>query len=660
MILLYWLAACAPHSEVWHHGDPAGRTVSPKLVPFGSCEELRGALADSFVEQVVQARYGYGWGVWGAEDDAAGDGASERPSDYSTTNVQEAGVDEPDIVKTDGDYLYVVQQGVPELTVVDAWPPESSAVVGRVALAGSPYAAFLRGDTVVVFQYVWDEGATETYVRDGYGTRVTFVDVADRARPAITREIDVEGWLASARLVDGDAYLVTNHWIDAPEEVWSLAWDETIGLPEADWEASEEEQAALREEARAILAPIVAGIVADMDLADVLPNWWEDAVDAPLVECTDVYHAPGVAQPGLLTVSHLDLDAPASTTPSATGLFAAGWTVYASEVSLYVSQTSWWWTWGWGDDPLETHVHRFALHGAQTSYVSSGEVPGWMWSQFALDEQDGYLRVATTAEDWWGGSETGGEGSGVYVLAEQGDTMHVVGSVEGIAPGEMIYGVRFLEDMAWLVTYEQIDPLWAIDLGDPTDPKVVGELEIPGFSSYLHPVGDGYLLTVGMAGTDDGAITGFSVKLFDVRDPTAPVLLDEATVSTDDGSWSEALWDHHAFTFHNGVLAVPIYTWDYDGVDWTGFSGLWALSVDTTTGLTELGRVDHANLVAESDCLWDAGTGPCPESWWYASMRRSVVMEDKLYSISDYGVKVNQLRTPEEKVASVLFWPLEE
>jgi hypothetical protein len=197
---------------------------------------------------------------------------------------------------------------------------------------------------------------------------------------------------------------------------------------------------------------------------------------------------------------------------------------------------------------------------------------------------------------------------------------------------------------------------------------VIGELEIPGFSSYIHPVDDGHLLTVGMAGTDTGEVTGFAVKLFDITDPTAPVLQSEALLESDDWSWSESLWDHHAFTFHNGVLAVPVYTYDYDGTDWTGFSGLWALGVDTSLGLSELGRVGHADLVATSDCLYDEeryGYGsedsgaPCAGDWWYAWMRRSVVMEDKLFSISDYGVKVSELYAPETTVASVMFWPVD-
>lgn len=679
-LLLVLLAGC-PREPGPDWGDPP-LSVSPKLEAFASCDEFRSYLVDSFVEELIQSRYG--WRYDYAEDGGTTTG-TESPGDYSTTNVQEVGVDEPDIVKTDGDFIYVVQPSMAELTIVDSWPPEDAAVVGRVELSAYPISAFLRGDTVAVFQYVWSGGGyedgaegvrdTDSPLRDGYGTRITLVDVSDRANPAIVREIDVEGWLANARLIENDAYVVLNNWFSMPDELWALAWNDGLGLPEYDYDATEEEQEATRAEARAILHPLVTAQVAALDLDAMLPYWfagvegaWDDGQG--LLDCTDVYHPDGVAQPGLLSVLHLDLDAPETTTPAASGLFANGWTVYASLDSLYVSQTSWWWGWGWGEDPLETHVHRFALEGEDTVYASSGEVPGWQWSQFALDEEDGYLRVATTEQDWWWGTASGELGSGVYVLQEQGDTMEVVGSVSGIAPGEMIYASRFIGDTAWLVTFLQVDPLFAIDLSDPTAPEVVGQLEIPGFSSYIHPIEDGYLLTVGMAGTEDGVITGFAVKLFDVRDRTAPALLDEAVVTSDEWSWSESLWDHHAFTFHNGVLSVPIYTYDYSEVtgEWSGFSGLWVLQVDTGTGIEELGRVDHADLVAASDCLYDEWYGydggedsgaPCPDTWWYAWMRRSVIMEDKLFSISDYGLKASELYEPDQTVASVVFWPAE-
>lgn len=671
-LLVLATLGCRNKTDDAYYGDPLSN-VSAKLERFSDCGDFSDSLVDSYLEELVQSRYGY---YAYPEADAGGDdGGQNGPADYSTTNVQEEGVDEPDIVKTDGTWLYVVQTTRPELTILASWPPESTAVVGRIPLDGYPYSAFLRGDRMAVFQYVYSDtgGGTEpdggyvgsdTPVRSGYGTRVSIIDVTDRTAPVLLEDIDMEGWMSDARLIEQDAYIVLNSWIDMPQDLWDLAWRDDLGLPEPDWNLDDDAQAAQRAAARAILRPYVQAVVDGMDVTTLLPRAyvndgaWDDGSN--LLECTDVYHPDGTAQPGLLALVHLDLDTDRPE-PTASGLFANGWTVYASTDNLYVAQSSWWWSWGWGDDPLTTHIHQFALDAADTVYAASGEVDGWLLDQFSMSEYDGDLRVATTETDWWWGTESSSDlnGNGVYVLRPNAGSLDVIGSVTGLAPDEQIYAARFSGDQGWLVTFRQTDPLFALDLSEPTNPRVVGELELPGFSSYMHPLDGGYLLTVGMAGEDDGTITGFAVKLFDVRDPTAPSLVDELVATSDEWSWSDALWDHHAFTFHNGVLSVPLYTYDYDEASstYTGFSGLWVIQVDTAAGLTELGRVDHADLVDESECLYDwYGTG-CESSYWYAWMRRSVIMEDKLYSISDYGVKVSELLAPEDTVTSALFWP---
>lgn len=639
--------------------------VRPELARFASCSAFKDGVTDSWVETLISWRYGYGWLAEDAEGDAD-DGGSDGPSDFSTTNVQEEGVDEPDLVKTDGKYLYVLDQWWDgSLYVVKSWPAAETEVVATLDLGGQPYSMFLDGDRLAVFSYVWNDGTgTGDMLRNGYGTRVTFVDVSDRATPTIERQIDVEGWLTNARLIGHDAYLVFNHWMDMPVEVQNLAWDASLGLPEPKWDGTDAEQEAIREAARAILRPHVDSIVDGLSEADLLPAAYDHAegevVDGdPLFTCTDVYHGEGTPQPGMLSVAHVSL-AEDEGAISATALFANGWTVYASQDNLYVAQTSWWWWWGWGggDDALKTNIHRFALAGEDTVYEASGQVDGWLWNPYAMSEYGGYLRVASTSFDWWWGTaEDTDAGSIVSVLDQDLD---VVGQVDGIAPGEQITSTRFLGEEGYLVTYEQVDPLFALDLSDPQNPKVVGELEIPGFSSYMHPLDDGYLVTVGMDGTDDGDVLGLAISVFDVTDPSAPALVDRLAVESDDWSWSEAMWDPHAFTFHNGVVTIPMYTYDWDEItgDWDGFSGLWVVAADTE-GLTDLGRVDHEDLVADSECLYARYGYACTgdEGYWWSQVRRGVIMEDKLYSISDYGVKVNELMTPEDEVAEALFHP---
>lgn len=703
------LSGCATHPV--GKGDPAGGAA--RLRRFESCDAMRERVTDAWVETVLGWRYGY-YGYYGdamagaAEDAADSDtsGGDSGPSDYSETNNQVEGVDEADIVKTDGNYLYVLQSYGNELSIVKSWPAAESAVTATLTLDGYAQSMFLHGDTLVVFSVVYDEyrdGTPDTDWTYGYAQRISVIDVTDRAAPEVLREIDVEGYLGTARKIDGDVYAVVNGWVITPEALWDLANDTTLDLPEMDWDADEDAQEAIRAEARGILAPEVATLVAAIGEDALLPRMWdhlpgEEGEAQRLLDCTDFYAPESLTQLGTLSLIHLDADTAATSEVSATGVFSSGWTVYANADHLYAAQTNWSWWWGWGEmDSVETQIHRFDLAGSDTVYAASGSVDGWLLNQFSMDEHEGFLRVSTNDGWSWGGdvavsdgasdgattepsegggssgSSAGSEGSAkeepsepannVFVMADVADTLTVVGEVRGIAPGEQIYATRFLGDVGYVVTFQQTDPLFVIDLSDPTAPAVTGELHVNGYSSYLHPLDGGYLLAVGMDGTDDGTLTGFAVSLFDVRDPTTPTRVDQLTIESDDWSWSEALWDHHAFTYYNGVLSVPVYTYDYDDATgaWDGFSGMLVAGVDTASGVAELGRVDHADLVSESECLWadeEWGTDPCADSYWYANMRRSVVIEDYLYSISDYGVKVTEHADPGVEIAKVLFRPM--
>jgi uncharacterized secreted protein with C-terminal beta-propeller domain len=213
-----------------------------------------------------------------------------------------------------------------------------------------------------------------------------------------------------------------------------------------------------------------------------------------------------------------------------------------------------------------------------------------------------------------------------------------VGHVGGLGPGERIFAVRFMGPKGYVVTFEQVDPLYTLDLADPTQPKVIGELEVTGFSSYLHPIGDDWLLAVGQEADEEGRIIGLAVSIFDVRDFADPKLAHRYLIEGDDDtwSWSEALNDHHAFTFHRGVLSIPVYIGGTEG----RFSGLLVLAVDPEDGIWELGRIDHQGMGTEDKRAW---------------MRRSVYIEDAIYSLSSAGVKVNSLDNPEVELAKVPF-----
>ena len=622
------------------------------LLALSDCDQLRGYATEAIVDMLVRARYSpwmYEGTPWSNPGDGSGGGA---PGDFTGTNNQEQGVDELDLMKTDGWYVYVAMDDA--LTIVRSWPPAESEIASRLVLDGYPQGMFLFGDWALVISSFWDDGDLGSGY--WYGTRLDLVDVSDRTQPLVVRSIEVEGYLVGARMIDGHVYVVVYSWMNVPAEAWELMWDESLGLPEVDWEATPEEREAAANVARQILTPLVAQIVAGLELEDLVPLFRDWSVSnpepeaTPLLDCEDVLRPAQASSFSYLDVLHLDLgvDEPWAAPVETVGLLAEGWTVYASPHSLYLAESGGWWWWTWPSQGMKTTIHKFALKPEAedpVQYVATGQVPGWLLNQFSMSEHEGYLRVATTEFDWWwwGGPEED-QGSLVTVLRDQDNgQLKPVGQVSGIAPGEQIYATRFMGDRGFLVTFVQVDPLFTLDLSDPAEPRIVGELELPGYSSYLHPVDDNHLLGVGMKADLEGRVTGLAVNLFDVTDFAHPELADQFVIESQDNlwSWSEALSDHHAFTFHRGVLSFPMYI--YSGAE--TFSGLEVLSVDVEDGIEELGRVDHDDL-------------PAPEWGWptYPSMRRSAYIEDYLYSLSSWGMKVNQLFDPAQEIAVVPFY----
>jgi len=616
---------------------------STSLQKISSCADLQAYLVEVAVETLLEQRYSW-WFLLPWDGGAAeGRNASDVPSDYSTTNNQVQGVDEMDIVKTNGTHLYAVEGN--SLHILRAWPAEATAELASLSTRDHARGLFLRADRVLVASQQWTWGGF--FRPESDITRFELLDVSDPAAPQVLRTVDVEGWLVDARLIDGDLYAVIRSHTEFPQKLWDLVWNDEIGLPDLPWDATDAERERILAEARAILTPLVADILAETPFDTMLPQMRDhtpddpDAPTMPLVDCGSLYRPAHTSSWAVLSVLHLDLDDDAPL--SAVGLLADGWTVYASATNLYVAQSSDWWWWGWEPPDMTTTVHKFELDpaaAAPVTYAASGKVDGWILDQFALSEYDGYLRVATTEFDWWWGTTTEEEqASSVSVLSDDGaGNLVVVGHVGGLGPGERIFAVRFLGAKGYVVTFEQVDPLFTLDLSDPTHPTAVGELEVTGFSSYLHPIDTDWLLAVGMEADEEGRVLGLAVSVFNVQDLADPKLAHRYLIEGEEDawSWSEALSDHHAFTYHNGILSIPAYI---SGPE-QRFSGLIVLKVVPETGIFELGRVDHRGL---GDSEYDA---------W---MRRSVFIDDALYSLSSAGVKVNSLENLEVELAAVPF-----
>jgi hypothetical protein len=470
--------------------------------------------------------------------------------DSSTTNVQEAGVDEPDIVKTDGTTVFALTEN--RLHAVDARSP-LPRTLGSVAVPGFAHDLLLFGRRVLAIS----DSAS--------GTVLTEIDVANPAAMRVVRTLTADGSYVSARLHDRTARIVVSSTPRALELPGPIPVDGGGGGPVSAAAARHKPLRARR-----------AGWVPSATLRNRRTGHRRKRA---LVACDDVRRTPRFTGPGMLTVLTVDLDRglPAI---DADAVMTDASTVYASPTSVYVATSG-----GW--ERGDTSIHRFDIAGPErTDYRASGQVPGELLNQFSLSEYNGVLRAATTGQS---GHSTQ---SHVTVLQTRAGRLEKIGQVSGLGQGERIYAVRFIEDRGYVVTFRQTDPLYSLDLSDPARPRVRGELKIRGYSAYLHPVGEHELLGIGQDATADGVQRGTQLSLFDVSDPAAPALLSKLALGADTSS--EAEYDHHAFLWwaptRLAVLPVTDYSKEQESTQAFGFH------VDRA-GIAEAGRTSEQDAV---------------------------------------------------------------
>ena len=556
------------------------------LVRFDACDALLDHLRTEAAERVGPWGFGRAPRAFIVEEepaetaaaDSAGDSTASRTApveglDFSGTNVQEAGVDEADIIKTDGLRIFVMSAG--RLTAVDA---ARRQVLGSVQLAEGRWPRlFLAGDSLLAIVDTTDRGAGVP------GTVIQRIDIHDGV-PEIVETLRVRAHYVSARSVGGTARVILRSY---PERDFAFVYP-------SDNPGSEE-----------IAAEANRSRMLESTLEDWLPGYSVrssgGAESEGLLSPCDQVHAPTVFSGfGVTTVLSVPV-AGAIDPDTATSVLAPGEVVYGSPESVYVSTTTWIDPDNAGVDweqvraEFRTNIHRFDITGPEGAvYASSGSVPGEIHNQFSLSEHAGHLRVVTTTGD----RRSIESESWVRVLAESGGQLVEVGAVGDIGKGERVQSVRFAGDVGYVVTFRQIDPFYTIDLSDPADPTVLGELKIPGFSSYLHPIGDGLVVGVGFDADDGGRVTGAKVSLFDVSDLADP---REVSVWTAPSGWNNIGWDHRAFLWWapESLAVIPV-TVDYE------WSGAVVLAVADGT-IEEAGRIAHleAGVASSADTCRD-------------------------------------------------------
>jgi Beta propeller domain len=519
--------------------------------------------------------------------------APRAETDQSQTNVQEQGVDEPDVVKAADGRIFAVAGG--QLHAIDAAGPR---LLDSLPLDGYAHELLLHGKRLLVMSQdgtggVGIERALAQPFQPNQVTLLTELDVSDPANMTVVRVQRVRGLFVSARLTGAIARVVVTN------------------TPRA------ESEPALRSRLR--------GWLAHTTVANRLTGHKRTR---PVTRCQAVRRAQVYSGLDMLTVLTIDMDRGLPEVDSDTVMTGAE-LVYASPRRLYVA-TQRFVPQSVPEEDLRggTTIHEFdASDSGETTYRASGKVPGFLLNQWAMSERGGVLRVASTqSPTWLGNSELEGQ-SFVTTLARRGDSLARLGQVGGLGKGERIYSVRFIDDVAYVVTFRQVDPLYTVDLSTPAEPRVRGELKIRGYSAYLHPVGQDLLLGVGQDASERGQRLGTQLSLFDVSDVAAPRRLHQRTVAP--GASSDVEYDHHAFLWWapRNLAVLPVtYATDQDY-----FTGALGFSVERSSGIGGVGGATHK-----------AGD-------YIAPIQRSFVVGGRLFTLSDLGLEENDLADLSEK-----------
>jgi uncharacterized secreted protein with C-terminal beta-propeller domain len=588
------------------HADAA--TKAQRLVAFHSCGAMLGYVKSQ------AARFVGPWGLGGgalkgvpvpaAGATPAREAQPRQGVDYSTTNVQEEGVDEPDLVKTNGTTLFAVANGT--LNAVDVSERRPRLLDTLKLETGWSHELLLYGDRLLVLS----RGGFWIEPQPGIAARmmpyvpstsvVAEVDVSNPKSLRVVRTLTLDGAYVAARLVGRSARIVA-----ASQVPQKLPFESPAGT-------TDQELATAREHNRAV--------VASSRVSSWLPSYRiARPGHAPrkhaLVQCRHVTRPPAFSGLGMLTVLTVDLSKGLEPVDSV-GVMTDARIVYASPESLYTATES------WNDRPdpatpakaengAATAIHKFDISNpARTQYRGSGSVPGYLLSQWSLSELHGVLRVVSTETPaWWG---RGGESeSFLTTLRQREGSLVQAGRIGELGKGERVYAVRFVGDVGFVVTFRQVDPLYTVDLSDPERPRVLGALKIEGYSSYLHPIGEDLLLGIGQDASEQGRPLGTQLSIFDVSNLRNPTRLHHAALGP---GWSEAESDHHAFLFwpRTGLVVVPFV------------QKAVAFRVGRSRGIDEVGRVEHARA---------------------AAIRRSLVVRDSVLTVSDAGVESSSLAT---------------
>jgi len=585
--------------------------VASELSKFSSYSELKAFLQTNPDAYRYDSLVNWGDAVFGAAEEKTDSAPSAQ--DYSTTNIQVEGVDEADIVKTDGEFIYLVSDT--SIIIAKAYPVEEAQVLAEIKLDESVDGIFINEDKLVVIHENWNdwviryEGSEKEYMPDPVElpvpqTYIKVYDISERSNPVLVRDMSVDGSYFGSRMVGDYVYAIIS--ASAYEQ------DGEVELP--------------------VIHPASTDDSTDVKV---------EATDIYYIDTTDYYYS-------FTTIASVNIKDDDQEPEYETILMGANSNLYVSLNNVFITSIAWSKasvlseSSVWSENSEKTAIYRIRTSGGEIAYEANGEVPGRVLNQFSMDEYQGYFRIATTTT-----------ANHVYILDMDLD---IVGSLENLAPGEQIYSARFTGDRGYLVTYIKTDPLFVIDLSNPYLPEVLGELEITGYSDYLHPYGENYLLGIGKEAVpaEEGDFSwyqGVKISVFDITDFTDPIETAKEIIG-DRGTESPVLQDHKALLFdeEKNLLVIPIWLAEIDEAKYPYgdippyaygdivYQGAYVFQISPEDGIELKGRITHYDDPIQV------------EDYYYGdnSVQRSLYIGNVLYTISEAKIKMNDLDTLNE------------
>ncbi|WP_043932502.1 beta-propeller domain-containing protein [Bacillus sp. EB01] len=548
--------------------------VKEDLPVIGSKEKLNGYYKNLLKEEERTSS-----GGWFSSDTSESGMSEEKSSadkaanaEYSQTNNQVQGVDEADIVKTDGKHIFQAEEN--EIRIIKAMPEDGMKLLSKISYPGefTPNQLFLHEGKLAVIgnQYHYNSKPYEQMEKDSkilpmmMSTKAVIYDVKNPAKPVMIREVELEGGYMSARKVESMVYLVTMH----HPEYWLLRENEAL---------------------------------------DIRPKYSDTASDTgeKIVSYDEIKYFPESKEPNYTMIAAFDLNQPGKKAAVTTYL-GSGEQMYMSKENLYLAIANWTGhpRGNWTEMPApDTTIHKFSIKGMDVDFQGSALVQGTVLNQFSMDEHDGHFRVVTTKGYAW--DESRPSSNALYILDKN---LKPTGKLESLARGERIYSARFMGDRIYMVTFKETDPLFVIEASNPAKPKVLGELKIPGFSNYLHPYDENHLIGFGHdtkivaekeAGAQPRILTdGVKISLFDVSDMHNPKEKFTEIIGGR-GTYSPLNDDHKALLFNKDkdVFAFPISVYqnskenEYDQI--FEFQGAYVYSIDPDKGFELKSKINH-------------------------------------------------------------------